>query len=123
MPDKGSLPPDAWERLSTPVSRRREKLDAADTRAAIQAERLAMMQLKRRQLEGELIERAAAQMAVHARAKAERDAHLAWLQRLTPVLAAELEVDPALLFSRLDHHLREHLNDLARLPLDVLAHG
>lgn len=120
MTVKGSLPPDAWERLSTPASKRPEKAAAAATRDAIQAERLALLQIQRRKLEGELIERAAAQAAVYARAKAERDAHLAWLQRLTPVLAAELDVDPKLLFSRLDHHLREHLNDLSRLPLDVL---
>ncbi len=122
MTVKGS-PDDILARLATPVSQRPEKLAGAATRAAIQDERLALMQLKRRKLEGELIDRAAAQLAVHARAKAERDAHLAWLQRLTPVLAAELGVDPALLFSRLDHHLREHLNDLSRLTLDVLGHG
>lgn len=120
MTVKGSLPPDAWERLSTPASKRPEKAAAADTRAAIQAERLALMQIQRRKLEGELIERATAQLAVYARAKAERDAHLAWLQRLTPVLAGELDVDAKLLFARLDHHLREHLDGLSRLSLDVL---
>ncbi|CAK0760284.1 hypothetical protein WCLP8_3160004 [uncultured Gammaproteobacteria bacterium] len=36
---------------------------------------------------------------------------------MAPQLAAELTVDPALMFTALDRHLREHLADLAKTPL------
>jgi len=67
--------------------------------------------------QGQLVETAAATRTVFARARAERDAHLAWVQRTAPLLAAELGADPRATFAALDRMMREHLEHLADLPL------
>ncbi len=72
---------------------------------------------------GDLVNRSAVKVAVFARAKAERDAHMAWVARVTPLLAAELGADPARTFAALDRLMREHLVDLARIPLPELRDG
>jgi hypothetical protein len=72
---------------------------------------------------GDLVNRSAVKVAVFARAKAERDAHMTWVARVTPLLAAELGADPARTFAALDRLMREHLVDLARLPLPDLHDG
>jgi hypothetical protein len=69
---------------------------------------------------GDLVNRATVRGAVFARAKAERDAHMAWIARVTPLIAAELNADPARTFAALDRLMREHLVDLARMPLPEL---
>jgi hypothetical protein len=72
---------------------------------------------------GDLVHRSVVKGAVFARAKAERDAHMAWVARVTPLLASELGADPARTFAALDRLMREHLVDLARLPLPELRDG
>jgi hypothetical protein len=72
---------------------------------------------------GDLVNRSAVKVAVYARAKAERNAHMAWVARVTPLLAAELGADPARTFAALDRLMREHLVDLARIPLPELRDG
>jgi hypothetical protein len=72
---------------------------------------------------GDLVNRSAVKVAVFARAKAERDAHMAWVARVTPLLAAELGADPARTFAALDRLMRDHLVDLARIPLPELRDG
>lgn len=66
---------------------------------------------------GRLVSRDEVKVAVFNRARRERNAHLAWALRVSPLLASDLGVDPALLFTALDRHLREHLADLAKTPL------
>ncbi|MFN3348889.1 hypothetical protein [Pseudorhodoplanes sp.] len=70
---------------------------------------------------GDMVSRAEVKSAVFARARRERDAHMAWVARTAPQLAAELGADPARTFASLDRLMREHLLDLARTPLQVLA--
>ncbi len=70
---------------------------------------------------GDLVSRAEVKAAVFARARRERDTHMAWVARTAPQLAAELDADPARTFASLDRLMREHLFDLARTPLQVLA--
>lgn len=72
---------------------------------------------------GDLVSRAEVKSAVFARARRERDAHMAWVARTAPLLAAELGGDPARTFTALDRFMREHLLDLARTPLGVLSDG
>jgi hypothetical protein len=67
--------------------------------------------------QGKLIDAKAAERTVFARAKAERDAHIAWVQRSAPVMAAELGVEVAPVFAVLDRLMREHLEQLADTPL------
>jgi hypothetical protein len=73
--------------------------------------------------QGKLIDADEARRTVFARARAERDAHLAWVQRAAPLLAAELEADPRATFATLDRMMREHLEHLADLPLGSFGDG
>lgn len=73
--------------------------------------------------QGKLIDADEARRTVFARARAERDAHLAWVQRTAPLLAAELEADPRATFAALDRMMREHLEHLADLPLGSFGDG
>ena len=72
---------------------------------------------------GTLIDAGAAERTVFARAKAERDAHLAWAQRSAPVIAADLGVETGPVFAVLDRLMREHLEHLASMPLEDLFHA
>ena len=63
--------------------------------------------------QGKLIDADAAERTVFARAKAERDAHIAWVQRSAPIIAAELDVETGPVFAVLDRLMREHLEHLA----------
>jgi len=62
------------------------------------------MRIEREQ--GKLIDADEARRTVFARARAERDAHLAWVQRTAPLLAAELGADPRATFAALDRMMR-----------------
>ena len=73
--------------------------------------------------QGLLVETAAANRTVFARARAERDAHMAWVQRTAPLLAAEVGADPRATFAALDRMMREHLEHLADLPLGSFGDG
>ena len=69
---------------------------------------------------GTLINADEAVNTVFARARAERDAHIAWVQRSAPVIAGELGADPNKTFAVLDRLMREHLEQLADTPLEGL---
>ena len=73
--------------------------------------------------QGLLVETAAANRTVFARARAERDAHMAWVQRTAPLLAAEVGADPRATFAALDRMMREQLEHLADLPLGSFGDG
>jgi phage terminase Nu1 subunit (DNA packaging protein) len=70
---------------------------------------------------GVLVDRKAVERTLFERGRAERDAHLAWVQRVAPQLATELDVDLAALFAALDREMRRHLAELADTPLSELA--
>lgn len=73
--------------------------------------------------QGNLVDAGEARNTVFARARAERDAHLAWVQRAAPILAAEAGGDPNRTFAILDRMMREHLEHLAGTPLGDLDHA
>ena len=73
--------------------------------------------------QGQLVETLAATRTVFARARAERDAHMAWVQRTAPLLAAEVGADPRATFAALDRMMREHLEYLADMPLGSFGDG
>jgi hypothetical protein len=73
--------------------------------------------------QGNLVDAEEARNTVFARARAERDAHLAWVQRVAPILAAEAGGDPNTTFAILDRMMREHLEHLAGTPLGDLEHA
>lgn len=76
-----------------------------------------------KQERGDLIDANQATVTVFNRARAERDAHIAWVQRSAPILAGELGCDAAQMFAALDRLMREHLEHLADTPLDVLKNA
>ena len=89
----------------------------AEVRRQHEIVKVARARLRLETEKGRLINRDEVKVAIFNRARRERNAHLAWGLRVAPQLAAELSVDPALMFTTLDRHLREHLADLARTPL------
>ena len=66
---------------------------------------------------GKLISKDEVKIVVFNRARKERNADLGWIMRTSPLMAADLQVDPTLMFSVLDRYVREHLTDLANTPL------
>jgi len=78
---------------------------------------LAKLELARKS--GALIDREAARRAVYARARMERDAHLAWVDRAAATIAPALGVDIGELRGRLAEELRDHLEALAATPMDA----
>jgi len=73
--------------------------------------------------QGQLIETVSATRTVFARARAERDAHMAWVQRTAPLLAAEVGADQRATFAAMDRMMREHLEYLADMPLGSFGDG
>jgi len=55
---------------------------------------------------GVLIDRKAVELALFDRARAERDAHMAWVSRTAPALAAELGIDLARLYAASEADLK-----------------
>ena len=122
----------AWIEDNLDPARRNKGGAAVPTRATTtlaEAKRLhEIVKVQRAKLafereQGQLVETAAATRTVFARARAERDAHLAWVQRTAPLLAAELGADPRTTFAALDRMMREHLEHLADLPLGSFGDG
>jgi len=89
----------------------------AEVRRQHEIVKVARARLRLETEKGRLINRDEVKVAIFNRARRERNAHLAWALRVAPQLASELAVDPALMFTCLDRHLREHLADLAKTPL------
>lgn len=70
---------------------------------------------------GSLVDRKTVESAIFARARAERDAHMAWVVRVAPVLATRLGADANAIYALLDAEMRQHLADLAARSLTDLA--
>ncbi|MBF0246834.1 MAG: hypothetical protein HQL36_01980 [Alphaproteobacteria bacterium] len=72
---------------------------------------------------GKLVDREDVERVILTRARRERDTHLAWVMRTAPVIAGELGADPGDVFAVLDRHMREHLEDLSKTPLEELENA
>ncbi|WP_090069186.1 hypothetical protein [Cohaesibacter marisflavi] len=90
-------------------------------RAELDAVRVERAKLDLEREKGNLIDRMAAKQAIFSRARAERDAWIGWASRASVALASELEADPKDAFALMDKLVRDHLADLAELPLKELA--
>ncbi len=66
---------------------------------------------------GRLINKDEVKVFVFNRARKERNALLGWIMRTSPLMAADLQVDPTLMFSVLDRYVREHLTEVSKAPL------
>lgn len=91
----------------------------ADTREAADKLRLRKQVLEVQQLEGKLVDRAKAVAHVRALAEAERNAWLEFPRRAGPSLAAELGADPTALEASLDRAVRQHLERIAEVRVEL----
>jgi hypothetical protein len=82
-----------------------------------------LLQQKAAKEAGRLVDRTTVERAAFERARAERDAHIAFAARIAPRIAVELGVDTRTLFAVLDREMREHLNRLSDTPLTGLLDG
>lgn len=71
----------------------------AEVRRQHEIVKVARARLRLETEKGRLINRDEVKVAIFNRARRERNAHLAWALRVAPQLAAELAVDPALMFT------------------------
>jgi len=95
----------------------------AATRVRIELDRVRVerARLELEKARGALVDRKAAEAAIFARARAERDAHLAWVVRVAPTVAVQLGVDGAELQRLLELEMRQHLEELACRALAELT--
>ena len=89
----------------------------AEARRQHEIVRVANARLKFDKERGKLINKDEVKVFVFNRARKERNLHLAWIMRASPLMAADLGVDPTVMFTVLDRHVREHLAELAKTPL------
>lgn len=112
----------AWYEDNCSPSRRksltdRKAIGPKDELEMIRAER-ARLDLEREK--GNLVDRFAAERVIFERSRGERDAWIGWASRASTDIASHLNADPAEAFSLLDKLVRDHLADLAELPLKDL---
>ena len=114
---------DAWYRATV-----RQRADGAkhsanalsDIRVQRESAQRDLLQFDLAKRGGMLIDRKAVELAIFDRARAERDAHIGWVSRIAPALAAELGADLSQLYAALDREMRQHLEELADTPLPEL---
>lgn len=113
----------AWYHDNISPTRRKAMRDkpACDARSQLDDLRIERERLALERDKGQLVNRAAIEKAVFERARAERDAHLAWATRIAAPLAAELGADPTATFAALDRLMREHLSELSGTTLSELT--
>jgi hypothetical protein len=111
----------AWYEANVSADRRKQRpeghFSAAEELKRLRVEQ-ARLDLERSR--GALVDRQEAEDAIFSRARAERDAHLAWAARIAPVIAQRLGINPSPLFAELDRELRLHLAQLAETPFQEL---
>lgn len=93
-------------------------LHAAKTANEVLKAKLADLKLK--QQKGVLVDREKTKALVFDLARRERDAWQNWPPRVAANMAAELDVDPHLLETVLDRYLREHLEQMVGVKIDVI---
>jgi hypothetical protein len=108
---------DRWVSESLDPKRRNPAATISESARRIEAAKARRLELQLAREVKALVPREQAERAIFARARAERDAHRAWVLRAAPVLAAELGADARKTFEVLDRLMSEHLDDLAKTPL------
>jgi hypothetical protein len=103
--------PDGRGAAAAPLTPRAERDAAEAVIARLKAERLA----------GNLVSRPHALRFIESRARMERDAWIAWINRAAPAIAAATGADMAAILTTLDGLVREQLAALAERPLEGLS--
>lgn len=93
--------------------------DYARLRADHEALKAQMTALRLDREAGTTVSKDKVQAAIYARARQEREAHENFVIRVTPLLAAELGAQESAVLAALDKHMRQHLENLARMPLEL----
>lgn len=117
-----------WMRQNIDPTRRRASLDQPQQpmafdpvtprakRAVAEAE---IAHLKAERLAGRLIDRAATLRVVEARARAERDALIGWVNRAASAVAVETGANLATVTAVLDREIRDHLRAMAERQVEL----
>jgi hypothetical protein len=70
-------------------------------------------------LKGDLVDRSRAIASVFSLARRERDAWVQWPARVAALMAAELRVDPHVMETVLEQHVRRHLAELSDVRVEL----
>ena len=116
----------AWVAANVDPSRRRANVDGsplgfASSRAEREAADAKTARLKAERLEGNLLDRTAALMAIETRARAERDAWISWVMRVAPEVATATDADLGAVVALLDRLVRDQLAALSEMTVEGLA--
>ena len=120
-PGKGRM----WVGEHIDPNRRRATVDGsplgfASSRAEREAADAKSARLKADRLEGNLIDRTAALMAIETRARGERDAWISWVNRVAPEVATATDADLGAVVALLDRLVRDQLATLAEMTIEGL---
>ncbi|PRX27774.1 hypothetical protein SAMN05216257_1157 [Meinhardsimonia xiamenensis] len=116
-----AVPRDAVEAVDEALGESRGNSGAVfmRARAANEVIKVRTGRLKLQKLEGELVDRRRAEEMIFDLARRERDAWIGWPARVAARMAAELGVEPRLVETVLDRFIREHLEELAEIALEL----
>ncbi len=92
----------------------------AEARRQHEIVRVANARLRYDKEMGKLVYKDKVIIAIHNRTRKEQNAHFGWVMRASPLMAVDLCVNPTLMFTVLDRHVREHLKNLAKIPIYYL---
>lgn len=111
------VPPMVSTTPTAPVAPAAGGVTLAEARRQFEIVRVANARLRFDKERGKLISRDDVKVFIFSRARKERNAMLGFALRVSPLMAADLQVDPALMFSVLDRYIREQLTELSKTPL------
>lgn len=115
----------AWVDAHIDPNRRRAAVEGsplgfASSRAEREAADAKTARLKAERLEGNLLDRKAALVAIETRARAERDAWISWVNRVAPEVATTTDADLGAVVALLDRLVRDQLATLAEMTIEGL---
>jgi len=115
-----------WVADNIDPNRRRATVDGsplgfASSKAEREAADAKTARLKAEKLEGNLLDRTAALMAIETRARAERDAWISWVNRVAPEVATATNADLGAVVALLDRLVRDQLATLAEMTIEGLV--
>lgn len=90
-----------------------------EARTANEILKVQSAKIKLKQLKDELIDKTKAVSQVFKMARQERDAWLNWPARVSAVMAAELEIDPHTIHITLEKYIRQHLEELSDITVNL----
>jgi hypothetical protein len=90
-----------------------------DAKTAHEIVKTHLARIRLAKMRGELVDSRRATDLIFAKARAERDVWLQWPARVAAIMASELGVDPHLMETVLDAHVRQYLADIPGFKLEL----